>query len=94
MALLEDIRRVTRTSSEAFDDEIQMLIDAALADMRRVGINPTLLEEETLHPLAKTAIAMYVKANYGYDNDEAERFADAYEATKRDLKNSYPKGSE
>ena len=76
------------TFASDFDDEIQDLIDAALADLTRVGIVPSLLDPDSLHPLAKRAVVAYAKAHYGYDNDEATRFIESYERTVIDMANS------
>ncbi len=42
------------------DEEIQMWINAGIEDLRRQGINA-----ELVNPLIKSAIVMYVKANFG-----------------------------
>lgn len=89
MALIDDIRDTLRIKTQAFDAEVQMLIDAALFDMERVGVDPALFEDtENLSPFAKTAIAAYAKAHFGYDNEEAARFDDAYRRIVCDLMNS------
>lgn len=88
MALLDEVRSVLRVSSSRTDIEIESLIDAALADMMRVGIRPELLNEESLDPLVKNAVFCFVKANYGFDNDEAERFMNSYHLMVANLLNS------
>lgn len=68
-----------------------MLIDAAKADMIRVGVDETLVnpdDETAIAPLVKQAIACYCKANFGYDNSEATRFYRTYKQTVCDLMNS------
>lgn len=76
------------TYTSDYDDEIQDLVNAALADMTRVGIVASLLDPEDLDPLAKLAVKLYAKAHFGYDNDEAERFVESYERVVVDLMNS------
>lgn len=92
MALLDEMRMRLRVSSEITDDEIEGEIQAALADMRRVGVRDRLLIPEVeggLHPLVKHAIALYCKAYYGYDNAiERPQFIAAYNQTVCDLLNS------
>ena len=44
------------------DEEIKMLIQAAIADLVRQGINAS---EDTEDSLVKSAIVMFVKANFG-----------------------------
>lgn len=65
-----------------------MHIDAALADMKRVGIDEELLDPDTIAALPRQAVAMFVKSRFGYDNDEASRFETAYRQTVIDLLNS------
>lgn len=52
------------------DEEIKMLIQAGIADLRRQGIMAT---ENTKDSLVKSAIVMFVKANFGnVDTKEKE----------------------
>ena len=89
MSLLDDIKLTLRVSSNSFDGEVQMLIDAALFDMERVGVNPELLDPDDLeNSFVKTAVTCYCKANFGYDNAEADRFDAAYRRIVCDLMNS------
>lgn len=88
MSLLDEVRLATRTSSEAFDGELLGLVAAALSDMRRAGVREELMEPATLAPLVKNAVMCYVKASYGYDNNEADRFMASYRQTVADLLNS------
>lgn len=91
MSLLDDIKVCLRVSSDATDSEVQMLIDAALYDMERAGVNPGLLHgcgDGIANGFVKTAVTAYCKAHYGYDNAEAERFDDAYRRIVVDLLNS------
>lgn len=91
MALFDDIKTVLRVKSNALDSEVSMLIEAAKADMIRVGVRQELVnpdDEADLNPLVKQAIACYAKASFGYDNSEASRFARSYRQTVTDLMNS------
>lgn len=91
MALLDDIKMVLRVRTDALDAEVAMLIDAAKADMIRVGVREELVNpksESAMNPLVKQAIALYAKANFGFDNGEAERFNSSYRQTVCDLMNS------
>lgn len=49
-------------TSTAKDLELKMLIEAAIADLKRQGINTSI---NTGDNLVKSAIVMYVKANFG-----------------------------
>ena len=92
MALLDDIKLSLRLTTDVFDAEVQMLADAAITDMDRVGVLPALLELDDEGNLAngmvKTAVIAYAKAHFGYDNPEAERFDGAYRRIVCDLLNS------
>lgn len=87
MSLLDDARRATRTVSTEMDEELKDLIAAALTDMRRTGVRESLLDPSSIDPLPKMAVLLYVKANYGYDNSEADRFMASYRQTVADLLN-------
>lgn len=91
MALLDDMKLAARIRTDAYDDELEMLIDAAKADMLRCGVRPELVNpasSEEINPLVRMAIACYVKAGFGYDNSEAPRFMSSYRSTVCGLLNS------
>lgn len=88
MSLLEEVKIILRVSSEVYDPEVQMLIDAAIADMKRVGIEESLLDPESLEAQAKMAVACYCKAHFGFDNSEQEAFDSIYRQKVVDLLNS------
>jgi len=85
MAILNDVKvalRVAATTT-AFDGEIQDLINAAIADLKLAGVvADKAVDTDTL---IKRAITTYCKANFGYDNPDAERFQQAYEMLKMHL---------
>ncbi|WP_313413143.1 phage head-tail connector protein [Sedimentibacter sp.] len=43
---------------------------------------PMLVDVKVMDPLIKRAITLYCKANFGYDNPDAERFAESYKMLK------------
>lgn len=79
--MLEAVKKALRVSSSHFDDEIQDLILAGESDLRLAGIYFVGQED----PLVKRAIITYCKANFGYDNPEADRFRDSYVMLKQHL---------
>lgn len=81
MALIDDVKLVLRVTAVEFDGEIQDLIDSAVADLKLSGV-ANLVETD---PLIKRAVITYVKANFGYDNPEAERFQRSYDLLKMHL---------
>lgn len=88
MALLDDMRVRVRVLSDKTDSEIQDMIDAALRNMRRVGIREELLQEETMDPMVRDAVALYCKANYGFDNSDGDRFWNRFQWQLAEMVNS------
>ena len=87
MALIDDVRVSLRVVSDMTDVEVQGLIDAATQDMRRVGVRERLLSEP-MNALAKHAVVMFCKANYGFDNNDSDRYWQRYGWAVRSLMNS------
>lgn len=88
MALLDDARLALRVTSTLTDEEIQMWVDAALADMERVGVRLELIDEDNPSALVRSAVICFVKGQYGYDNAEAPRFLESYRMIVAGLLNS------
>lgn len=85
MALIDDIKprlRIT-TDDPGIVGEVQDLIDEAKADLVLAGIDPAKVIDTD--PLIKRAITTYCKANFGYDNPDADRLRESYEAFKAHL---------
>lgn len=79
--MLNKVKLSLRISGDMFDSEIQDLIEAALTDLKISGVVNT---DET-DPLILRAVITYCKANFGYDNNEAERFQKSYDMLKQHL---------
>jgi hypothetical protein len=102
VSLLEDVKVALRVGHDATDSEVNDLIAAAIFDMANKGVSVTWLgtdpmdtsfsiydvNEAELPVMAKRAIITYAKANYGYDNDDAERFMKSYDSMVCSLLNS------
>ena len=84
MTLLDDVKTALRITNAAFDTEILDLIEAARYDLILSGVT-TLKANDDTDPLIKRAIITYCKANFGYDNPEAERFQRSYDMLKAHL---------
>ena len=86
MPLLDDVKKALRISSANYDDEVNDLINASKSDLRLAGIY---FKDETkelpLDPLVKRAVVTYCKANFGYENTDADRFRDSYVMLKQHL---------
>ena len=81
MALIDDIKKVLRVTTTSFDTEITDLINAAKLDLDITGVD-TIVETDAL---VKRAITLYCKANFGYDNIDADRLAQSYLSLKQHL---------
>lgn len=79
--MLENIKLSLRIKNTAFDDEINDLIQAAMLDLDLSGI----LVIDELDPLIKRVITLYVKANFGWDNPDADRLQQSYLMLKQHL---------
>lgn len=82
----DDVKVTLRISHTAFDGEIEDLILAARQDLIITGISKEKVEASTnIDPLIKRAIITYCKANFGFDNPEADRLQKSYEMLKTHL---------
>jgi hypothetical protein len=75
--MLNDVKLALRLSSDAFDTEITMLIDACKLDLQLAGVG---VVDET-NALIKNAIIFYCKANFG-ENENADKWQRAYDNIK------------
>lgn len=66
--MLELVKKALRITTDAFDDELQLLIDAGLHDLARGGAMPEVLNEDG-DPLVKRAVITYCKMNFGLPED-------------------------
>lgn len=84
MEYIEKFRSGLRISAEVFDAEINDLIGGAQGELIVVGVHPQWAICET-DPLITMAVSTYVKANFGLDNDDFEKYHDAFERQKKSL---------
>ena len=88
MALLDSVKVACRVASTAYDDELNELIDAALADLGIVDIRAGLLNRTDTAPLITQAVKTYCRIHFPYDGmDEAtlERLKASYDEQKAQL---------
>ena len=78
--MLESVKLALRITTDAFDDEIQDLINAALADLGIAGI--TNLDEADA--LIKRAVITYCRVNFG-EPDDYDRIKASYDEQKAQL---------
>lgn len=73
-----------RTKSKAFDSEIVDLIHAAREDLALGGVLPERTRDEE-DPLIKRAVMTYIKAEFGLDNEDVDKYRAAYDRLKVSL---------
>lgn len=81
---IDSFRRALRLTSKDFDGEIADLIRAAREDLVLGGVLGVLAEDEN-DPLIKRTITSYVKAEFGLDNDDADKYRAVYDRLKVSL---------
>lgn len=74
--------RANRTT--VFDGEIKDLISAARKELTEIGILPVKAYDDT-DALARRAVILYVKAEFGLDNPDAERYRNSFDLLKRHM---------
>lgn len=77
MALVNDVKVSLRIKNDAYDTDIQALIDSCKVDLNIAGVQKI---NET-EPLTAQAIKLYCKGNFGYD-ENSEKYQKAYESLK------------
>lgn len=83
MTTLEKIKLAIRRSHNKLDEDLQADIDAALADLRAVGITgPKAVETD---PLIYSAIKNYCRSTSTDDTAKAAEWLRRYEAQKASL---------
>jgi len=82
MELLNKVKIALRVDTDVFDDEINLLIEAAKLDLKTSGVEPDLTDS-----IVNTAIVFYVKSNFGYDNLDSGKFLRSYNGIKHKLRN-------
>ena len=86
--LLGFVRKVAaRLSSPLFDDEFDMLIEAAKDDLKRLNVKPDIVDAAA-KPLVKLAITTYCKAHFGLANADSEKYLASYQQIADELRKS------
>lgn len=76
--MLEKVKESLRIKTDKLNNEINDLIEAAKMDLLISGV-VNIVESD---PLIIRAIILYCKANFGLDNDEADKYQSRYESLK------------
>ena len=80
--MLELVKVALRIATDAYDDELNMLIAAAFLDLTAAGVD--LFTATTADDLVKMAVCTYCKANFGNPQD-ADRIKRSYDEQKAQL---------
>ncbi|MDR3136770.1 MAG: head-tail connector protein [Coriobacteriales bacterium] len=89
--LLDDVKLALRITTDDFDSEVADLIIAAKRDIAQSGVSHNVLDIDgdtpdiPLDNLIKLAIIHYVKATWGMDNPDSERYWKVYYQLEKDL---------
>lgn len=76
------VKMALRIKTDAFDEEIDSLISAALLDLNVAGVEPEELDE-----LVRRAICTYCKMNFGLPEDY-DRLKLSYDEQKAQMSNA------
>lgn len=77
----EQVKLALRITTDAFDSEIDDLVEAALGDLQLAGVNSFLHREDAL---IRRAVTTYCKAHFGQPDNYAQLKA-AYDEQKAQL---------
>lgn len=81
--MLALVKKALRITTTAYDDELQLLINAAFQDLARAGVIAEMLTENST-PLVKRAVITYCKMNFGLPEDY-DRLKKSYDEQKAQL---------
>lgn len=70
--------RVRKTRTDSLDEDVQRIVDAALADLKRIGIQDGWLKNVS-DPLIIETVLSYVRANYAIDTLQYPTLAGIYD---------------
>ena len=86
MSLLNSCKLALRLSNDAYDNEVNDLIEACKLDLKLSGVASSRIVEGD--PIIKQAIKTYCKAHFGY-NADSEKFKVSYTLLKGHLAIAY-----
>ena len=79
--MLQKVKLALRIKSNKIDDEIQDLISACKIDLSISGVRKVREDD----PIIQRVIILYVKANFGLDNNDSEKYYKSYLLLKQSL---------
>lgn len=78
--MLQAVKLALRITTEAFDSELNDLIEAGLIDLKQAGVSNV----DTTDPMIKRAVITFCKLNFGQP-DDYDRLKKAYDEQKAQL---------
>lgn len=81
--MLELVKKALRITTDAFDDELELLISAGLQDLGCASINSDVLIPDG-SPLVQRAVITYCKMNFGLP-DEYDNLKRSYDEQKAQM---------
>lgn len=88
MALLDEMKIALRVSGTDFDSEVSGLIAEAKQHLVSRGIEESYVDADDTPAPVERAVRCYVKAMFGFDNDDKDFFLKQFEQAEIDLLNS------
>lgn len=82
--MLDIIKKALRITTSAFNDELQQLINACIADLKLCGIVGATVTADSDDVLVQQAVTAFCKWRFG-ENDNADRMKELYELQKAQL---------
>ena len=85
--MLQQVKKALRIVSDDFDDEIQLLINACLENLQKLGVKVA-LDEETGVPVSaqvKLAVIAYCKWQFG-NNEDKDQWREIYDRSLAEMK--------
>ena len=68
--MLQQVKKALRIVSDDFDDEIQLLINACLENLQKLGVKVTLDEETGVPVSAQVKLAVIACGKWQFGNNE------------------------
>lgn len=75
--MINAVKLALRITTDAFDNELMMLINSCKTDLNLAGVNIINENDDRI----KNAVCLYCKANFGY-RDDSQKFQNAYIALR------------
>lgn len=79
--MIEKVKKALRLTTDAFDNDLQDLIEEAAADLGIAGVT----QAQQTDPLIRRAVITYCKLHFGDHQEDADRLKESYDEQKKQL---------